>query len=165
MSEGEGNRVIRVVHGDLLKQDVEVIVNPWNRNILPYWLLMPQGVAGAILRQAGKEPFREMFEVGVLPVGGAALTGPGRMSHLKGIIHTAVLNFQWKASEESIQESVWNTMGIVNRLQFRSVAFPLLGAGVGGIETERSYTLICEILKAIPTEADVRIVRYRPDSK
>ena len=33
-----------IVEGDLLDQDVEVIVNAWNRNILPWWLLLPQGV-------------------------------------------------------------------------------------------------------------------------
>ena len=33
-----------VVEGDLLEQRVDVIVNPWNRNIIPWWLLLP-GVA------------------------------------------------------------------------------------------------------------------------
>ncbi len=37
-----------VVQGDLLDQDVNCIVNPWNRNIIPWWLLLPQGVSGAI---------------------------------------------------------------------------------------------------------------------
>lgn len=39
--------------GDLLDQDVEVIVNAWNRNIIPWWLLIPQGVSGAIKKRAG----------------------------------------------------------------------------------------------------------------
>ena len=42
---------IRIVNGDLLDQDVEVIVNSWNRNIIPWWLLIPQGVSGAIKRK------------------------------------------------------------------------------------------------------------------
>jgi len=33
---------ITVVEGDLLDQDVDVIVNTWNRNIIPWWLL-PHG--------------------------------------------------------------------------------------------------------------------------
>ena len=37
-----------VVQGDLLDQDVDVIVNAWNRNIIPRWLLLPQGVSKAI---------------------------------------------------------------------------------------------------------------------
>ena len=39
--------------GDITTQNVEVIVNAWNRNILPWWLLIPQGVSGAIKRKAG----------------------------------------------------------------------------------------------------------------
>ena len=42
---------IILVEGDLLAQHVEVIVNAWNRNIIPWWLLLPQGVSGAIKKQ------------------------------------------------------------------------------------------------------------------
>jgi len=35
---------ITVVYGDLLDQDVDVIVNAWNRNIIPWWLAL--GIAG-----------------------------------------------------------------------------------------------------------------------
>ena len=47
---------VRVVEGDLLEQQTEAIVNPWNRNIIPWWLLLPQGVSGAIKRRAGPAP-------------------------------------------------------------------------------------------------------------
>lgn len=46
-----------VVDGDLLEQPVEVIVNAWNRNIIPWWLLLTQGVSGAIKRRGGTAPF------------------------------------------------------------------------------------------------------------
>jgi O-acetyl-ADP-ribose deacetylase (regulator of RNase III) len=51
---------VRVEHvdGDLLDQRVDAIVNAWNRNIIPWWLLLPQGVSGAIKRRAGTAPFR-----------------------------------------------------------------------------------------------------------
>ncbi len=39
---------LRICDGDLLDQDVEVIVNAWNRNIIPWWLLLPQGVSGPL---------------------------------------------------------------------------------------------------------------------
>lgn len=41
-----------VVTGDLLDQDVEVVVNAWNRNVIPWWLLLPSGVSKAIERRA-----------------------------------------------------------------------------------------------------------------
>ncbi|GHT93439.1 hypothetical protein FACS1894116_05440 [Betaproteobacteria bacterium] len=62
---------IRIVEGDLLAQPVEVIVNAWNRNIIPWWLLLPQGVSGAIKRQGGYAPFRALAKYGAIPLGGA----------------------------------------------------------------------------------------------
>jgi O-acetyl-ADP-ribose deacetylase (regulator of RNase III) len=47
-----------VIKGDLLDQNVDAIVNAWNRNIIPWWLLLPHGVSGAIKRRAGLQPFR-----------------------------------------------------------------------------------------------------------
>lgn len=52
--------------GDLLRQPVEVIVNAWNRNVIP-WLLWRQGVSGAIKREAGTAPFREVARHGRWP--------------------------------------------------------------------------------------------------
>jgi len=51
--------VVEIVEGDLLDQYVEVIVNAWNRNIIPWWLLLPQGVSGAIRRRGGTAPSRK----------------------------------------------------------------------------------------------------------
>ena len=42
-----------IVEGDLLKQSVEVIVNSWNKNFIPFWLLLPQGVSGQIKKEGG----------------------------------------------------------------------------------------------------------------
>lgn len=49
----------QVVDGDLLEQTADAIVNAWNRNIIPWWLLLPQGVSGAIKRRAGLGGFGE----------------------------------------------------------------------------------------------------------
>ena len=59
---------IRIVDGDLLNQDVEVIVNAWNRNLFPWWLLLLQGVSGAIKKRAGTEPFRQLRSYGLIPL-------------------------------------------------------------------------------------------------
>jgi O-acetyl-ADP-ribose deacetylase (regulator of RNase III) len=77
-----------------------VIVNAWNRNIIPWWLLLPQGVSGAIKRRAGIGPFRELAKAGALPLGSAVLTGAGRLP-FKGIIHVAGIDMLWRASRAS----------------------------------------------------------------
>ena len=63
----------RVCEGDLLDQDVEVIVNAWNRNIIPRWLLLPQGVSVAIKRRGGTGPFKELAKYGSIPSSVACL--------------------------------------------------------------------------------------------
>ena len=79
---------VELTTGNLLNQDVEVIVNAWNRNVIPWWLLLPQGVSGAIKKRAGSQPFRVVAKHGPIPLGGAVLTGAGRLP-FKGIIHVA----------------------------------------------------------------------------
>src|SRR5260370_32657388 len=105
---------LQIVEGDLLNQPVEIIVNSWNRNIIPWWLLLPQGVSGAIKRRAGLKPFRELGRLGSIPLGGAVLTTAGRLP-FKAIIHVAGISMLWRASEYSIRNSVTNAIKIVNR--------------------------------------------------
>src|SRR6476469_10053316 len=98
-----------VVTGDLLDQTVEVIVNAWNRNVIPWWLLLPQGVSGAIKKRAGTGPFKELRQHGPIALGGAVFTSPGKLP-FKGIIHVAGINLLWRASERSIQNSVQSAL-------------------------------------------------------
>ncbi len=70
---------VTVVKGNLLDQDVDVIVNAWNRNIIPWWLLLPQGVSGAIKKRGGTGPFKETSQHGPIPLGGAVPTSAGRL--------------------------------------------------------------------------------------
>ena len=102
---------VGVVVGDLLDQDVEVIVNAWNRNIIPWWLLLPQGVSGAIKKRGGYAPFRELSRHGAIPLGGAILTSAGKLP-FRAIIHVAGINMLWRASQRSIRESVKNAMAL-----------------------------------------------------
>src|SRR6202051_3082228 len=98
---------VEVIEGDLLDQDVEVIVNAWNRNLIPWWLLLPQGVSGAIKQRGGPQPFRAVAKHGPIPLGHAVVTGSGTLL-FKAIIHVAGINMLWRASERSIRDSVRN---------------------------------------------------------
>ena len=148
-----------VVYGDVLDQDVEVIVNAWNRNLIPWWLLIPQGVSGAIKKRAGLAPFKELAKVGAIPLGGAVLTGAGSLPH-RAIIHVAGINMLWRSTERSIRDSVRNAMALAKEHGFRSIAFPLVGAGSGGGKEEQVLALITDELAGIDFEGEVRIVRF-----
>src|SRR4029453_1488194 len=119
---------VPIADDDLLDQETEGIVNAWNRNVIPWWLLLPQGVSGAIKRRAGTEPFRELARQGPIPLGGGVETGAGRLPY-KAIIHAAGINMLWRGSRASIQDSVRNAVRLAERLGLRSLAFPLIGSG------------------------------------
>lgn len=152
---------LQIVDGDILEQTVEVIVNPWNRNIIPWWLLLPQGVSGAIKRRGGYAPFRELAKKGSIPLGGAVETGAGRLP-FKAIVHVAGLSLLWRSSERAIRDCVRNAMQIAAERGYRSIAFPLIGAGTGGFSPEKAQAIIEEELRGINFDGEVRIVRFRP---
>jgi O-acetyl-ADP-ribose deacetylase (regulator of RNase III) len=150
----------RIVEGDLLEQRVDAIVNAWNRNIIPWWLLLPQGVSGAIKKQGGLEPFRELARVGPMPLGSAVVTSAGRLPY-RGIIHVAGINMLWRSSERAIRDSVTNALARAREHGFGSVAFPIIGAGSGGFDEERALGVMLSTLEASDAELDVTVVRYR----
>lgn len=152
---------VRVVEGDLLDQPADVIVNAWNRNIIPWWLLLPQGVSGAIKRRAGYLPFRELASHGAIPLGGAVLTGAGRLPH-RGIIHVAGISMWWVSSQRSVQQSVVSAMALVHQHGFASVAFPVIGGGTGGTQVDRALQWMLQSFENVPTTVSITVVRFSP---
>ena len=152
---------LRLVDGDLLDQDVEVIVNSWNRNLIPWWLLLLQGVSGAIKRRGGTVPFREVRRAGLIPLGGAVATAAGTLPH-KAIIHVAGINLAWMSSERSIRASVRNAMGLASQRGYRSIAFPLIGAGSVGSRSERVRGWMVDELQGIVFDGVVVVVTHKP---
>lgn len=138
-----------------------MIVNAWNRNVIPWWLLLPQGVSGAIKRRAGLQPFRELARFGPIPLGGAVLTGAGNLP-FTAIIHVAGINLLWFATERSIRRSVRSAMDIVAERRFRSVAFPIIGSGSGNRSRDSALRFMLAEFDAIDSSAQVIVVRYRP---
>lgn len=155
---------VEVIEGDLLDQDVDVIVNAWNRSIIPWWLLLPQGVSGAIKRRGGTSPFKEVGKYGWIPLGGAVLTSAGTLP-FKGIIHVAGINMLWRASERSIRDSVRNAMSLANEKGFTSIAFPLIGAGSGGFNQEQAKAIMLDELSKIHLPMVVKVIVFKGAQK
>lgn len=138
--------MIQVVKGDLIDQDVEVIVNSWNMNFIPWWLLLPQGVSGSIKRRAGLQPFRQVGNAGILKPGVAIITEAGRLK-CKAIIHVAALNCLWISNEKIVRKCVRNAIAIAEAKGYSSVAFPLIGSGTGGLDPVKVSGYICEEIR------------------
>lgn len=89
------------------------------------------------------------------------MTGAGRLPH-KAIIHVAGIGLLWIASERSVRTSVRNALALAAAHGLRSVAFPLIGAGIGGGAEERVLGWMRDEMSRAVFSGEVRIVRYRP---
>ena len=153
---------IEIVKGDLLDQDVDVIVNAWNRNIIPWWLLLPQGVSGAIKRRGGYAPFRELAKHGPIPLGGAVQTSAGSLP-FKAIIHVAGISMWWRSSERSIRQSCQSALALAEKKKFNSIALPLIGAGTGGESPEAVLDRMRDELATVSFGGRIVIVQFQKE--
>lgn len=149
------------VEGDLLTTPAEALVNAWNRNFIPRLLLWPQGVSGALKKQTGPEPWRELARMGTLEHGAAVVTSAGKMTGPTFLIHVAGLNTRWKATTAGVTSCARNAVEAAAALPVSSIAMPLIGAGTGGLSDEESRHAIRAGLDTFPTaplgEADLAV--------
>lgn len=104
-------------------------------------LWMGAGVAGALKRAAGEAVEQEAIAQGPIEVGQAVLTSAGQMPPpARALIHAAAMGFtdrtQIYASRESVAAATTAALGLCAQHSLRSVVFPALGTGVGGLEIE-----------------------------
>lgn len=151
---------LKIVFGDLLDQSVDVIVNPWNRNLIPWWLLLPQGVSGAIKKKGGTLPFQELAKMGGIPLGEARLTHAGKLP-FQAIIHVAGINLFWFATDYSVRASTRAAMVEVIKGGYQSVAFPLIGSGSGNRGKAWSKSIMIDELNKIDYDGQVILVEYK----
>lgn len=150
-----------VVYGDLLAQPVDAIVNPWNSNVIPWFLLFPQGVSGAIRKRAGMEAFHPLTTAGFLKPG-TAIHGPAGRLPFKGIIHVAALTPLWTTTDDIVKKCIESAVKIAIEFDYKSLAIPLIGAGVGGKSPDAVIELLRSQLTYQNDSLDIRIVVYRP---
>ena len=150
---------VLTVEGDLLEQDVDAIVNAWNRNVIPWWLLIPQGVSGAIKRRGGYGPF---WELGwrAMPLGSARHTTAGRLP-FKGIVHVAGIDMLWRASTETVAMCARAATVVAVERGYESLAFPVIGAGTGGLPEIEAERVLVETLTQIEAPLRAVVVRFR----
>lgn len=150
---------LEIVVGDLLSQPVAVIVNPWNQNIVPWWLLAPHGVSGAIKERGGTQPFEELAQLGWLKLGQAVLTSPGYLPY-QGIIHVVAINLLGRVSSGIVQTCVKNVLTLANQHHFESIAFPLIGSGAGNLSSAESLQIMQTAIANTTYQGQIIIVKY-----
>src|SRR6266705_3749496 len=122
--EAISNR-IRVVEGDITRQQVDAIVNAANTT-----LLGGGGVDGAIHDAAGPELLEECRKLGGCPTGQARITKGYKLS-AKWVIHT--VGPVWKdgrhGEDELLASCCQNCFELAERHRVRTIAFPSISTG------------------------------------
>ncbi len=114
--------------GDITQADVDAVVNAANTD-----LKLGAGVAGAIRRAGGPAIQEECDRLGPVPLGEAAITGGGRLrAHY--VIHAAGMHLGGGVSADSCRRATLNSLRRAEEKQLKSIAFPAIGTGVGGLE-------------------------------
>ncbi|NPA23299.1 MAG: macro domain-containing protein [Crenarchaeota archaeon] len=128
-----GNVEIVLEVGDLTEFSGDAIVNPANTR-----LVMGGGVAGAIRRRGGEEIEREAVSKGPCPIGKAVVTGAGKLK-CRYVIHAPTVEEPASpSSPDKVYRATLAALEEAKRHGITSLAFPLMGAGVGGVSVEDS---------------------------
>jgi O-acetyl-ADP-ribose deacetylase (regulator of RNase III) len=117
---------IEIRQGDLTEMDTDAIVNAANND-----LKLGGGVAGAIRQKGGPQIQAECDKIGMIPVGGAAITSGGRL-RARHVIHQASMQLGGQTSATSLRTSTAHALRIAAQNGLRTMAFPAVGTGIAG---------------------------------
>jgi O-acetyl-ADP-ribose deacetylase len=149
---------VTVVRGDITEQDVDAVVNAANRRMRG-----GGGVDGAIHRAGGPavlEDCRRRFPDG-LATGDAGWTTAGELP-ARWVIHVVGPNWTRGERDRSLLISCYaRALAVADGLGARTVAFPLVSAGVYGWPHDDAVRAAVDTLRTTPTEVtEARIVAF-----
>ena len=139
--------LIRAVHGDLLQEPVEAIVNAANEG-----LDHGGGLAGAIVRAGGQviqiESDAWVRAYGRVPTGGAAITGAGHLP-FKAIIHAVGPVWRDRGDEDELLTSaVTSALELAAAHEVTSISLPGISTGIFGFPKARGVRVITRAVLA-----------------
>ncbi len=146
---------IRLLEGDICREEVDAIVNAANTE-----LKLGTGVAGAIREQAGPAVQEECDGLAPVAVGEAVLTGAGRLP-ARHVLHAASMELGGPTTEEALRASTRRCLELAYEHELRSIAFPALGTGVGGLSLQRCAEIMLEEARQhLDGETSVEDIRF-----
>ena len=129
--------------GDITTLQVDAITNAANNHL---W--MGAGVAGAIKRKGGASIEREAVSQGPVPVGSAVRTGAGGLPAAH-VIHAAVMGQDPRTDLPTVARTTRSVLLLAETEGVGSLAMPLLGTGVGGLDLSQVATTMAEEVAAV----------------
>jgi O-acetyl-ADP-ribose deacetylase len=133
--------MVTKIKGDITKIEADVIMSAANTE-----LKHGGGVALAIARAAGEKLEKESREIGFVPLGGFATTSAGKLK-AKVVVHVPTIDYERgpRCITYEELESVWKKVLEYCRSHgYKTVATPLLGAGVVGLAPDKVEKIITD---------------------
>jgi O-acetyl-ADP-ribose deacetylase (regulator of RNase III) len=154
----DGDMELTVVQGDITEQDVDAVVNAANRAMRG-----GGGVDGAIHRAGGPAVLEDCirrFPRG-LATGEAGWTTAGSMRS-RWVIHVVGPNFRAGETDRSLLTSCYaRALTVADELGARTVAFPLVSAGIYGWPQDDAIAAAVSTLRSTGTRVEeVRMVAF-----
>jgi O-acetyl-ADP-ribose deacetylase (regulator of RNase III) len=149
---------LTVVQGDITEQEVDAVVNAASRAMRG-----GGGVDGAIHRAGGPavlEDCIKRFPHG-LATGDAGWTSAGELP-ARWVIHVVGPDFRSGETERSLLTSCYaRALEVADELGARSVAFPLVSAGIYGWPKDDAIAAAVDTLRSTPSQVEeARIVAF-----
>jgi len=153
---------IRLVEGDITTQEVDAVVNAANSRMRG-----GGGVDGAIHRAGGPavlEDCQQRFPDG-LATGDAGWTTAGEMP-ARWVIHVVGPNYRAGQTDRSLLTSCYaRALEVADELGARTVAFPLVSAGIYGWPLDDAVDAAVSTLEEATTQVEeARIVAFGRDT-
>ena len=146
---------IELLQGDLTEMAVDAIVNAANND-----LQLGGGVAGAIRRKGGESIQRQCNEIGSIPLGGAAITGGGKLK-AKHVIHAASMSLGGMTTAQSLRTSTAHSLRIAAEQNLKTIAFPAVGTGIAGFPMrECAEIMLDEVVKHLKGPTSLEKVSF-----
>ena len=148
---------MRIVVGDITREDVDAIVNAANSS-----LLGGGGVDGAIHRAAGRGLVEECRGLRGCDTGDAKITG-GHNLRARHVIHTVgpVWRGGERGEEELLRSCYRRSLQLAVENHLRTVAFPAISCGVYGYPLEAATeAAVNEVATFLASTDDVDAVHF-----
>ncbi len=146
---------IVLAEGDITEHAVDAIVNAANND-----LVLGSGVAGAIRERGGPSIQAECDALSPVEIGEAVATGAGDLP-ARYVIHAAGMALGGEATEESVRSAVRRSLAVADELGCKTIAFPAIGAGVGGFSKQRCAEVSIEEARAhLAGETGLEEIRF-----